>query len=218
MLRTPLLVSRLTCVAHRWMDVAGGAPDAARPDGTHNATRAGLPTSVDVGDFVIWDNRATMHRGKPFADTQYRRELRRVTTLTRAGPDGGYCMSADRPYAALKVQLAAGRMVLIDGGTGTELEHRGAEMVSDAGAMATLRPRRHCGRSTVTTSARASVITINTFSTNRNMLDPAGLGHHFEEANRRAAEVALEARALENAERTVAIAGSMSHQMLVNPE
>jgi alpha-ketoglutarate-dependent 2,4-dichlorophenoxyacetate dioxygenase len=34
-----------------------------------------------VGDLVIWDNRATMHRGLPYDDTRYRRELRRVTTL-----------------------------------------------------------------------------------------------------------------------------------------
>jgi alpha-ketoglutarate-dependent 2,4-dichlorophenoxyacetate dioxygenase len=34
-----------------------------------------------VGDFVIWDNRATMHRAVPFDDTHHRRELRRVTTL-----------------------------------------------------------------------------------------------------------------------------------------
>jgi alpha-ketoglutarate-dependent 2,4-dichlorophenoxyacetate dioxygenase len=34
-----------------------------------------------VGDLVIWDNRATMHRACPFDDTKYRRELRRVTTL-----------------------------------------------------------------------------------------------------------------------------------------
>jgi alpha-ketoglutarate-dependent 2,4-dichlorophenoxyacetate dioxygenase len=32
-------------------------------------------------DLVIWDNRATMHRARPFADTTVRRELRRVTTL-----------------------------------------------------------------------------------------------------------------------------------------
>jgi len=32
-------------------------------------------------DLVIWDNRATMHRGRPFDDAKYRRELRRVTTL-----------------------------------------------------------------------------------------------------------------------------------------
>ncbi len=34
-----------------------------------------------VDDFVIYDNRATMHRGIAFDDTRYRRELRRVTTL-----------------------------------------------------------------------------------------------------------------------------------------
>lgn len=34
-----------------------------------------------VGDLVIWDNLATMHRGRSFDDTRYRRELRRVTTL-----------------------------------------------------------------------------------------------------------------------------------------
>ena len=34
-----------------------------------------------VGDLVIWDNRATMHRARPFEDTKHRRELRRVTTL-----------------------------------------------------------------------------------------------------------------------------------------
>jgi alpha-ketoglutarate-dependent 2,4-dichlorophenoxyacetate dioxygenase len=34
-----------------------------------------------VGDLVIWDNRATMHRARPFDDLVERRELRRVTTL-----------------------------------------------------------------------------------------------------------------------------------------
>jgi alpha-ketoglutarate-dependent 2,4-dichlorophenoxyacetate dioxygenase len=34
-----------------------------------------------VGDLVIWDNRATMHRARWFDDARYRRELRRVTTL-----------------------------------------------------------------------------------------------------------------------------------------
>jgi alpha-ketoglutarate-dependent 2,4-dichlorophenoxyacetate dioxygenase len=32
-------------------------------------------------DLVIWDNRATMHRARPFDDARHRRELRRVTTL-----------------------------------------------------------------------------------------------------------------------------------------
>jgi alpha-ketoglutarate-dependent 2,4-dichlorophenoxyacetate dioxygenase len=34
-----------------------------------------------VGDLVIWDNRATMHRARTFDDARYPRELRRVTTL-----------------------------------------------------------------------------------------------------------------------------------------
>jgi alpha-ketoglutarate-dependent 2,4-dichlorophenoxyacetate dioxygenase len=37
--------------------------------------------SWKVGDLVIWDNRATMHRGLAYDDTRYKRELRRVTTL-----------------------------------------------------------------------------------------------------------------------------------------
>ena len=32
-----------------------------------------------VGDLVIWDNRCTMHRGRPFDDTRYRRDMRRTT-------------------------------------------------------------------------------------------------------------------------------------------
>jgi alpha-ketoglutarate-dependent 2,4-dichlorophenoxyacetate dioxygenase len=39
-----------------------------------------------VGDLVIWDNLATMHRGSAFDDTVHRRELRRVTTLDVAPP------------------------------------------------------------------------------------------------------------------------------------
>lgn len=33
------------------------------------------------GDFVIWDNRCTMHRGRTFEESTQRRDLRRVTTL-----------------------------------------------------------------------------------------------------------------------------------------
>jgi len=39
-----------------------------------------------VGDLVIWDNRATMHRARAFDDAKYRRELRRVTTLDVDAP------------------------------------------------------------------------------------------------------------------------------------
>jgi alpha-ketoglutarate-dependent 2,4-dichlorophenoxyacetate dioxygenase len=32
-------------------------------------------------DFLIWDNRSTLHRARPFDDRRYRREMRRTTTL-----------------------------------------------------------------------------------------------------------------------------------------
>jgi len=33
-----------------------------------------------VGDLVIWDNRCTLHRGRPYDDSKHPRDLRRVTT------------------------------------------------------------------------------------------------------------------------------------------
>jgi alpha-ketoglutarate-dependent 2,4-dichlorophenoxyacetate dioxygenase len=35
----------------------------------------------DVGDVVMWDNQQTMHRGTPFDDTRYPRDMRRATVL-----------------------------------------------------------------------------------------------------------------------------------------
>jgi alpha-ketoglutarate-dependent 2,4-dichlorophenoxyacetate dioxygenase len=37
-----------------------------------------------VGDLVVWDNRCTMHRGRPYEDDRYPRDLRRVTTQDTA--------------------------------------------------------------------------------------------------------------------------------------
>lgn len=37
-----------------------------------------------VGDLVIWDNLATMHRGTPYDDTRYPRDMRRTTVLEAA--------------------------------------------------------------------------------------------------------------------------------------
>ena len=39
-----------------------------------------------TGDLVIWDNLATMHRGRAYDDAKHRRELRRVTTLDIPAP------------------------------------------------------------------------------------------------------------------------------------
>jgi alpha-ketoglutarate-dependent 2,4-dichlorophenoxyacetate dioxygenase len=42
-----------------------------------------------AGDLVMWDNQATMHRGRPYEDLKYPRDLRR-TTLTCGAPAIGF--------------------------------------------------------------------------------------------------------------------------------
>jgi alpha-ketoglutarate-dependent 2,4-dichlorophenoxyacetate dioxygenase len=37
-----------------------------------------------VGDLVVWDNLQTMHRGTPFDDTRYPRDMRRTTVIEEA--------------------------------------------------------------------------------------------------------------------------------------
>ena len=92
------------------------------------------------------------------------------------------------PLEAIERRLEAGKIIVIDGATGTELERRGATMNDRAWcAMATLTDPallRQVHEDYIRAGAR--VITANTFSTNRNMLEPAGLGFRFEELNRRA--------------------------------
>jgi homocysteine S-methyltransferase len=115
----------------------------------------------------------------------------------------------------LHTRLKEGDFVLLDGGTGTELERRGVAMNDDAWcALAT-----ETGPDTLRQvhedyiRAGADVIIANTYASSRNMLGPAGMGDKVEPLNRRAVEIALEAR--ENAAngRPVAVAGSMSHMM-----
>ncbi|MBF2759987.1 MAG: homocysteine S-methyltransferase family protein [Ectothiorhodospiraceae bacterium AqS1] len=117
--------------------------------------------------------------------------------------------------ARIQSRLHAGRCIVIDGATGTELERRGAKM----------HDRVWCATATETSPeiladvhedyirAGAQVIITNTFSTNRNMLDPAGLGDRFESLNRSAVEIARLARKRAGADDRVVVAGSMSHQV-----
>ena len=35
----------------------------------------------EVGDLLIWDNRCTLHRGRPFDEAKYRRDMRRATVM-----------------------------------------------------------------------------------------------------------------------------------------
>lgn len=108
-------------------------------------------------------------------------------------------------------RLADGDVILIDGGTGTELEARGVPMNGAVWCGVAVLDHQDVVRETHEAYIRAGaeVITANTFPSNRLALEPAGFGDRVAEINRRAVETARQARD-EAAERPVLIAGSLS--------
>lgn len=115
----------------------------------------------------------------------------------------------------IEQSLEAGEVVVMDGATGTELERRGAATHEGAWCAMAIVTEPELLRTVHEDYIRAGarVITTNTFSTNRIMLEPAGLGLRFRELNREAVRLALEARQRTGMEGRVAVAGSMSHQV-----
>jgi homocysteine S-methyltransferase len=119
----------------------------------------------------------------------------------------------------LEDKLAAGEVIVLDGGTGTELQRRGAQMDQAA----------WCARATMTHGdllrqvhedyirAGADIITANTFATSRRMLTPAGLGDAVAEVNTQAVRLAREARDRAAPGRAVAVAGSLSTMQPIVP-
>ena len=108
-------------------------------------------------------------------------------------------------------RLEDGDVVLLDGGTGTELEKRGVPMDNAAWCAAALATHPDVVRGVHEDYIRAGaeVIITNTFPAAKHVLQEAGIGDRFRELNARAAELAREAR--ENvAEDPVYIAGSIS--------
>ncbi len=117
-------------------------------------------------------------------------------------------------YTKIKQHLDAGGTVILDGGTGTELERRGASMD----------PEAWCGAATLDNlellkavhldyiQAGAQVITANTYASSRLMLEPAGLSHRFDDLNRAAVGVAHKAREASGAD-DILVAGSLSHMV-----
>jgi S-methylmethionine-dependent homocysteine/selenocysteine methylase len=108
-------------------------------------------------------------------------------------------------------RLAAGEVVIIDGGTGTQLQADGAAMDSDAWSARANLDRPDLVRQVHQEYIRAGaeVIIANTFAASRAALAPAGLGDRVADANRAAVRAALEARDAA-ASRPVAVAGAMS--------
>jgi homocysteine S-methyltransferase len=121
-------------------------------------------------------------------------------------------------YAQLKARLDRGEVIVLDGGTGTELQRRGAPMD----------PAAWCGAATLHNdallteihrdyiAAGAEVVTANTFASNRLMLRGAGLADRAGEINTRAVEAALKARDDASCPHDVVVAGSLSHMVPVS--
>lgn len=115
-------------------------------------------------------------------------------------------------YAELERSLEAGGVVILDGGTGTELERRGVSMDPDA----------WCGPASLQNAdvltaihrdyidAGARIVTANTYASSRLMLEPAGFGDAVAEINRTAVRAAHRAREASGRD-DVLVAGSLSH-------
>ena len=122
-------------------------------------------------------------------------------------------------YNIMKQRLDAGEVIVLDGGTGTELERRGIAMS----------PEAWCGPATLGNAelltqihldyitAGSDVITANTYAANSMMLNPAGYGDKIEEIVKTAVDAALRARDKAPAGRNVVVGGSLSHMVPLNP-
>jgi homocysteine S-methyltransferase len=115
-------------------------------------------------------------------------------------------------FSDLQTQLDQGKVIILDGATGTELQRRGVPMHGFAWSAAALDTHPETVRTVHEDYIRAGadVIISNSFSTAPHVLKPAGLGDHVRALNQRAVSLAREARENAAAGRPVAIAGSIS--------
>ena len=116
-------------------------------------------------------------------------------------------------YRQLMDLARRGQPLLLDGAVGTELQRLGVPMDNTAWAAAALATHpdtvRDMHREYL--EAGADIITTNTYASARHNLEPIGLGEQTLALNRRAVDLARQARDQFAAERPVAIAGSVSH-------
>jgi S-methylmethionine-dependent homocysteine/selenocysteine methylase len=127
-------------------------------------------------------------------------------------------MTMAAPIDHLRGLRRDGRLVVIDGGMGSELEAQGATMDHEAwsGLVNLTDPAlvRRVHEDYV--AAGADVLITNTFMSGTGPMERAGAGEHFASANRNAVRAAREASLA--AERPIVIAGSVSATELGAPE
>ncbi len=101
-------------------------------------------------------------------------------------------MAAMTNYETVLKQLADGKRVLIDGGTGTEIERRGVAPLDDAwsstGALDGPDVVRQVHEDYLRSGAR--IVISNTFSTSRHALRDGGIADQFDFLNRQGVELA----------------------------
>jgi S-methylmethionine-dependent homocysteine/selenocysteine methylase len=113
-----------------------------------------------------------------------------------------------KPADRWRELLAAGRTVVLDGATGSELERRGIAVDPVCwNALAALHhPEALTSVHAAHIAAGADIITTNTFASSRFVLDAAGRGVDFDAIN----EAAVAAAARARGGRSIGIAGSIS--------
>ena len=113
-------------------------------------------------------------------------------------------------YSPFLARLAAGRALLLDGATGTELQRRGVDTslpLWSARALLEARDVLHMIHADYV-AAGADIVTTNTFRTHRRTLTRAGVGERTRELTQLAVKIAREAA--QQADRPVLVAGSIS--------
>ncbi|MFQ6017884.1 MAG: homocysteine S-methyltransferase family protein [Kiloniellaceae bacterium] len=113
----------------------------------------------------------------------------------------------------LQDRLTGGEVVILDGAMGTELQRRGVPMDEVAWSAAALKTHPDTVRGVHEDYIRAGaeIVITNTFAAVRHVLAPTGLGAEAAALNRRAVELAREARDRAGEGRPIWIAGSISN-------
>lgn len=112
----------------------------------------------------------------------------------------------------LAERLTHGPPIILDGGTGTELERKGATMHERAWSARAALTDPEIVRNVHASflEAGAELIIANTYSANFHIMAVCGLSDEFERANRRALELAKDARRVAPEDSRIWVAGSMS--------
>ncbi|MEM0987698.1 MAG: homocysteine S-methyltransferase family protein [Pseudomonadota bacterium] len=115
-------------------------------------------------------------------------------------------------YDDLMTRIARGERVLIDGGTGTEVDRRGVPQLENAwnGGGTLSHPDIVCGIHHDYISQGAEIVISNTFAATRHALQDAGEAALFDDYNRRGIELAIEAHRASGRD-SVLVSGGISY-------